>query len=123
MVKTMGIWVLAVLALGISVPVAAQNAANGGMLFKQRCQMCHVSQAGQKPTMAPNLSGVAGRPAASTAFAYSTALKKSGLKWDKATLDSFLAAPAAKVPGTRMFIAVSDPKQRADIIAYLTTLK
>ena len=34
--------------------------------------------------------------------------------------DSFLAAPARKVPGTRMVIAVTDPAQRAAIVTYLT---
>jgi cytochrome c len=73
--------------------------------------------------MAPNLYGVVGRKAASTAFGYSAALKASGLTWDPATLDRFLTSPMKLVPGTRMLIPVSDPKQRADLIAYLGSLK
>lgn len=37
-------------------------------------------------------------------------------------LNTFLTAPAKLVPGTRMFISIADPQQRADVIAYLKTL-
>ncbi|MFT3966142.1 MAG: c-type cytochrome [Sphingobium sp.] len=104
-------------------PALAQDAAAGGTQFKARCGACHSVAAGQKALLAPNLSGVAGRKAGSTAFNYSPALKASGLSWDKATLDRFLAGPMKAVPGTRMVISVADAKQRADIVAYLSTLK
>lgn len=104
-------------------PALAQDATAGGALFKARCSVCHSVTPGQKGSIAPNLSGLAGRPAASTAFAYSPALKASNLKWDKPTLDKFLTAPMKLVPGTRMVISVADPKQRADLVAYLSTLK
>lgn len=105
-------------------PALAQNAAAGGTLFKQRCQMCHVAEKAKVPTMAPNLFGVVGRKAGSSAFAnYSPALKASKIMWSQATLDGFLAAPFKVVPGTRMVMAVTDPRQRADIVAYLATLK
>ena len=117
------------LALGLAVsllmaaPAYAQNAPAGAMLFKQRCQMCHSVTPGQKAMLGPNLAGLAGRKAASTAYAYSDALKKSALTWDAATLDKFLAGPSKLVPGTRMVISVADAKQRADLTAYLSTLK
>ena len=104
-------------------PALAQDAAAGGAFFKQRCQTCHTVTPGQAPSLAPNLFGVVGRKAASTPFGYSTALKASGLTWDKATLDIFLTSPMKMVPGARMLIPVSDPKQRADLIAYLASLK
>jgi cytochrome c len=117
----------ALAAIGIlslsAVPAQAQNAAAGGALFKQRCLLCHTITPGARGGMAPNMIGVVGRPAASTEFAYSPALKKSGLTWDKATLDAFLTAPGKLVPGTRMVYPVPDAKQRADVIAYLATLK
>ena len=37
--------------------------------------------------------------------------------------DEFLINPNAKVPGTAMIGMVADPQQRADVIAYLSTLK
>jgi cytochrome c len=106
-----------------AAPAMAQDAAAGAALFKQRCSTCHSVTPGQTSSLAPNLAGVVGRKAASTTFSYSAALKASGLTWDPATLDKFLTSPMKLVPGTRMLIPVSDPKQRADLIAYLATLK
>lgn len=116
------------LLLAISIGPALASSAqaqqtDGGAIFKQRCQMCHVTAPGQKAGLGPNLSGLIGRKAAGTDFLYSPALKASGLKWDKATLDKFLAAPSKVVPGTRMAISVSNPAERAAVIAYLGTLK
>ena len=86
--------------------------------------MCHANVAGVRSGMGPNLAGLAGRPAASLpGFAYSSALKTSGLTWSPAALDKFLAAPSKLVPGTRMVISVADAKQRQDLVAYLATLK
>ena len=110
----------AALLLVAATPAAAQSGAD---LFKQRCQMCHVAKAGAKPTVGPNLAGVMGRKAGSTAYAYSPALKKSGIVWNTATLDRFLAGPGKAVPGTRMYMAVPDAKQRAAIVAHLATVK
>lgn len=70
--------------------------------------------------MGPNLNGLFGRKAGAVAgFNYSPALKASGIVWDAKTLDQFLAAPTAKVPGTRMVMKVSDPARRAALIAFL----
>ena len=114
---------LSLLFLAAAVPAVAQDAAAGGAFFKQRCSTCHTVTPGQPPGQAPNLYGVIGRKAASTPFSYSTALKASGLTWDTASLDKFLASPMKLVPGTGMLIPITDPKQRADLIAYLASLK
>ena len=123
---------LALLALGasaVAIPVVARaagadgDAKAGESLFKARCQMCHSGSPGHPSMLAPDLHGVGGRKAASTGFIYSPALKKSGLTWTKANLDTFLSAPGKLVPGTRMVIAITDAKQRADVVAYLSTLK
>jgi len=110
---------LSLLFAAAAAPALAQDAAAGAAFFKQRCQSCHTVTPGQ----APNLYGVVGRKAASTTFGYSPALKGSGLTWDAATLDKFLTSPMKLVPGARMLIPVTDPKQRADLIAYLASLK
>jgi cytochrome c len=54
---------------------------------------------------------------------YSEALKKSGLTWNPKTLSEFLIMPMQKVPGTVMPMMLPDDKERADVIAYLGTLK
>jgi len=103
---------------------AAGDAANGGTLFKQKCGLCHSAQAGQN-RVGPSLFGVVGRKAGSVpSYSYSDAMKDSGLTWDDATLDSYLAGPRAKVPGTKMtFAGFPNASDRADVIAYLNTLK
>ena len=40
-------------------------------------------------------------------YAYSPALKASGLTWDRQTLDAWLTSPQKKVPGTKMPFAGS----------------
>jgi cytochrome c len=100
----------------------AQDAAAGGMAFLQ-CADCHGPGTGDG--VGPGLKGVVGRRAGSKAgFAYSPALAKSAVVWNDTSLDNFLADPAKAQPGTSMaFPGVADPKERADLIAYLKTLK
>lgn len=114
---------LSLLLTAVAAPAMAQNPEAGAVVFKQRCSTCHTTTPGQRHGVGPNLAGVAGRRAAGTDFNYSTALRKSGLTWDAATLDRFLAAPSKVVPGTRMLIPVTDAKQRADLVGYLGALK
>ena len=103
-------------------PAAAQDAASGAKLFAQRCQACHSLEPGGAARVGPNLSVVFGGAAAAKDFPYSPALARSGLVWDAATLDAYLAAPAKTVRGTKMTVGVPDATQRADIIAFLKTL-
>lgn len=111
--------VAALAAAGSTQLLAAPAAPDGATLFRQRCQACHTDVAGQPARVGPNLSGVVGRKAATTTFAYSPALKASGLVWNKANLDRYLAAPAKTVPGTKMVIAVSNKAERDAIVAHL----
>lgn len=118
----MKIYAIAALALLAPVAAHAEDAAAGKNVFNQ-CTACHVIKPGQTGVAAPNLYGVVGRKAGSTAFSYSAALKASKLTWDKATLNAFLKAPSKLVPGTRMAVAVTNDTQRENLIAYLATLK
>ncbi len=65
--------------------------------------------------------------AAEPGFDYSPALLaygKDGGTWSAVRLDRFLSAPREAAPGTRMgFPGVKDAQDRADLIAYLQTLK
>ena len=112
--------VLAAMLVGLAaLPTVTKAAADGEALFRQRCQMCHSLDPAKPTAMGPTLRGVVGRRAAATAFAYSEALAKSRLVWNRATIDRYLAAPTRLVPGTRMPVAVPDAAQRAAIVAYL----
>jgi cytochrome c2 len=98
------------------------DTTKGEAIFRERCGLCHSTddQAGQ----GPGLGGVMGRGAAAgRGFGYSHALRSSGLTWDRATLDRFLAEPRRAVPGTTMPIPVPDAGERAEIIAYLAKLR
>ncbi|HUG72169.1 MAG TPA: c-type cytochrome [Steroidobacteraceae bacterium] len=117
---------LAVAALLAAPTAFAADAANGKAVFeKNACNICHVVSDEPGPATGPSLVGVVGRKAATVKdFAmYTDALKKSNLTWNAKNLDEFLAGPMTKVPGTMMLIPVTDAKERADLIAYLTTLK
>lgn len=88
-----------------------------------QCATCHAVQAG-KNGIGPSLAGVFDAKAGHIGnYAYSSAMRGSGLVWDEPTLDAYIAQPMAKVPGTKMsFPGVKDAGQRAEIIAYLKTL-
>jgi len=118
--------VFAISLLG-AAPAAAQaagNAATGKLVFLQ-CQACHAVQPGAAALVGPDLAGVVGRKAAALpGYEYSAALKASGITWTSAELDSWLTNPSALVPGTKMaFVGLPSPALRADVIAYLATLK
>lgn len=128
--KSVQVGLLSAVAIGIvglTVPVGAQtsDAASEGMaLFEAQCSICHATAKNQPSMLAPNLFGVVGRKAGSAeGFAYSAALKDSSEVWSTETLNTFLTAPSTVIPGTRMTVAVPDDEHRAEIIAYLATLK
>jgi cytochrome c len=102
------------------------DAARGEELFMNNgCPACHGVTKEDNAKVGPNLVGVVGRKAGTTPslLGPSENMKKYGVTWSAETLDEFLANPNAKVPGTAMAGILTDPQQRADVIAYLSTLK
>ncbi|MBK7116710.1 MAG: c-type cytochrome [Proteobacteria bacterium] len=118
---------LLALALGFAAPAAfAANVANGKTIFEQRCGICHaVTKDPGGPVAGPSMVGLIGRKAAAepSFTMYSPALKKYGVTWNAKTLDEFLTMPMQKVPGTTMPMMLPDAKERADVIAYLASIK
>lgn len=115
-----GVPVMAAGLLAVQAPSVAQLAPAAGAQAFAACRACHTLNKGGRNGIGPNLNGVFGRPAGAVAgFAYSPAMKASGLTWDDKALNEFIAAPMKKVPGTRMPIGVADPAKRAALIAYL----
>lgn len=117
-------------ALMASGPTFAQSTAASGLpagdpahgkSLYQGCESCHSIN---ENDVGPKHRGVVGRKAGSVSdYAYSPALKNSGLTWDEASLNRWLINPSAMVPGTKMFFKIDDPQSRADIIAYLKQQK
>ncbi len=107
-----------------AAPAAAVAAADAKPAAYAQCAACHSVEPG-KHGIGPSLHGVYGTKAGEIAgFAFSEKLKASGLTWDDATLDTWLSGPMKLVPGTKMsYAGMSDPAKRAEIIAYLKTLK
>ena len=107
------------------VPASAEAAASPPpppAAFMQ-CRSCHDVEQG-KNGIGPSLHGIVGRPAGSLAgFAYSPALKSSGIVWDGKSLDTWIASPMKMVPGTRMVIGVPNAEARKSIIDYLERLR
>jgi cytochrome c len=108
---------------GFGVAHAAGSVSAGQSVYASQCALCHSNQPGGVG-IGPSLADVYGKAAASQPnYDYSPAMKNAHLTWNDATLDKFLAAPQATVPGTKMpFAGLTDAGQRADVIAYLASI-
>ncbi len=108
---------LGVLLAAAAAARAAPEALPSEQIYA-RCVACHALAYDR---VGPRHCGLLGRRAASVpGFAYSPAMKNSGLTWDEKTLNRFLAQPLKVVPGTTMtYDGIADPKERSDLIAYL----
>lgn len=112
------------IVVAMAQPPHAGDVTKGAEVF-QKCAMCHKADKDGANGLGPNLFGVAGRKAASAPnFAYSSALKGSGIVWTDDKLGAWVSGPAKLVPGTKMaFPGLSDQKQVDDVIAYLNSRK
>lgn len=96
------------------------NPATGERLY-QSCMGCHSLDDND---VGPRHRGVVGRAAGAVpGYAYSQALRKSGLVWTPANLDKWLTNPQKLVPGAKMYFSVTMAQDRANIIAYLARQK
>ncbi len=101
------------------------NAVDGKIVAANHCTVCHTFEEGGKMIFGPNLFDMYGKPAgAIEGYAYSEALLNSGLVWDDVNLDGFLSNPEQFLRGSRArFPGLKSARQRADIIAYMKSLK
>jgi cytochrome c len=107
--------------LGTNATAGAEGDPQQGAQAFRQCAACHSVEPGRHLT-GPSLAGMVGRPAGTVEgfTRYSDALSTSGLTWDAATLERWLADPATLVPGTSMVIApIDDPGMRRDVVAFL----
>lgn len=114
---------LAMSANGAKAADAGDEAA-GKALFAHTCQNCHSVEIGVNK-VGPSLWNVVGRqPAAVPDFVYSDGMKANKVAWTVPALDAYLADPRGDVHGAKMFFkGLPAPKDRADVIAFLQTLK
>src|SRR5271154_7594776 len=111
-------------ALATTMPALGADAAAGKALFRQECSICHTAEPGDSGgAQGPSLIGMYGRHAASAAgFSYTAAMQAANLTWDAPTLQRFLASPTTVVPGSAMVVAVPNPSDRDNLIAYFQDL-
>jgi cytochrome c len=113
---------------GVSLATLLASAdATRGQAAVRKCQSCHNFGEGQPSKTGPHLYGVVGRPEGSVPdFSYSDGMKAHNAEgdiWTYENINTFITAPKAYVPGTKMaFAGVKSPEERADILAYLQTL-
>jgi cytochrome c len=117
--------VLSLLASLAPVAAAQEESDAGQVAYNNACRTCHSFKPGDN-RLGPTLHGVVGRKAGSVeGFAFSPAMKGSGVTWDEATLDKFISDPSQVVNGNKMqpYGGIADASERDKIVNYLKTLK
>jgi cytochrome c len=114
--------VKALTTIAVEVGAAEQPTTEfGKQVFEKRCSGCHSLTRAKE---GPPLGNVFGRKAGSVpGFSYSSGLKASGITWNDANLERWLAAPESLVPDTDMSFQVASADERAAVVAYLKSLK
>jgi cytochrome c len=120
----------AILIAALAIAPAAARAgdkadpAAGAKTFAA-CSICHRVGEGAENVVGPELNGIVGRKAGSVpSFAYSEAMKASGITWTEDLLLTFIAAPRKTVPGTRMtYAGMQDEAAARNLVAYLASFR
>jgi cytochrome c len=106
-------------------PLLAKADVDAGQKTARVCGTCHTFNKGEAAKIGPNLFGIVGSKHAHMAgFDYSDAMKAMPGNWTDEELNEFLYSPRAHVPGTKMtFAGLKKDQERANVIAWLNTLK
>ncbi len=118
------IFIVMLACVASAASAAEGDPAAGKVVFERTCKNCHATEIGVNK-VGPSLWNVIDRkPASVPDFAYSEAMKANKNAWTPQTLDTYLADPRGDVHGVKMFFkGLPGPVDRADVIAYLQTLK
>jgi len=107
-------------------PLLAKADPKRGEQLAKVCQTCHTFNKGGPNKIGPNLWDVTEEQIASVpGYQFSAALEKDkNDKWDAEKLNQWLYNPQSFAKGTKMtFAGFPKAQDRADVIAYLDTLK
>ena len=97
------------------------DAQKGAALYQLNCTACHAIDSNK---IGPAHRGVVGRRVGSLpGYKYSNELASSRLRWTPQTLNKWLGDPEELIGGQRMGFLIESEQERADLIAYLITLK
>jgi cytochrome c len=105
------------------IEVAATADPAAGEKTFGKCKSCHSVEG--KNMTGPHMNGVVGRARGSVdGFVYSEAMASKHDPWTPEEIYAFIKAPKDYVPGTKMgFAGLADPQDRANVVAYLSTLQ
>jgi cytochrome c len=102
-------------------PALSGHAVRGAALYASRCGACHSVD---EDRIGPHHRGIVGRKAGGIGgYEYSEALAKAQFVWNRELLMKWLTDPERLVPGQKMGYRLDRAQDRADIVAYLGTLK
>jgi len=108
-------------------PLMAKADPKKGEQVAKVCLQCHTFQKGEANKIGPNLFGVVAdeQIASVSGYTFSPALlKHKDEKWDPEKLNVWLFKPQEFAQGTKMtFAGLPKAQDRADVIAYLESLK
>lgn len=112
---------LAVIPLAkLSAAQAGGDAEAGGDVFDTYCSDCHSVSPKGTNRKGPSLYHVMGRRAGTVAgFDYSAGMRASGIVWNPASLNAYLANPTGVIRDGKMKKGLPKPGDRANVIAFL----
>ncbi|MGY8527550.1 c-type cytochrome [Paracidovorax citrulli] len=104
---------------------AAGDVQAGRAAFQSKCASCHKVGPAARANFGPHLNNLFGRNAGGTGdYAYSAAMKASGIVWSAETLRAFLHSPGKVVPDNKMrFWGLRSDREIDDLLAYLRTFQ
>jgi cytochrome c len=114
------------ISLGVTHIASAADANAGADSYDAHCAECHSIAKPLKNKKGPGLFGITDRASASAAgyTNYSDAMKNANLKWTPDKLDTYITNSKEMIPGTTMkFKGISDAKERADLLEFLSRQK
>ena len=109
----------------VTLPVySAGDAERGQMIYEEACSQCHQITPGLNKK-GPQLMNIYGAKSAQLAdFDYSEGLKAAGWEWTAEKLDPYIEDNEKVITDSKMLAdPIPDASERADIIAYLSTLR